>query len=166
QRQIRDNALHFQTSRKCSVQEPGRRPSSLREIAIESGPEQPETQPALVLNPEIIPCGPAVLAPPGALDAFRTFGGNYLVQRTSPSESQRWAVRHFRHRLDWLRSRQQPQWTRRKLYFSAVATERSPANITVNGLRGENSLCQLRNMAILRSQPVHASRAQPCTQAV
>src|SRR5512143_2425673 len=124
-REIRGNSefeiTHYplRTSRKRSVQEPRRRRCSLREVAVEPGAEQPEAQAALVLYAEVIPCGPSVLAPPGAFDTFGAFGSDYLVQRAPPSEAQRRPIRYFRHRLDRLRPRQQPQWARRKLYLLA-----------------------------------------------
>src|SRR6185295_7008680 len=96
-RKIRDNALRFRTSGKGAVQEPRRRTGAMREIAVKPGAEQPESKPAFVLDAEVIARRPAVLAPPGAFDAFRPFGGNHLVQRAPPTEAQRRAVRYLRH---------------------------------------------------------------------
>jgi hypothetical protein len=59
----------------------------LRQIAVKPCPEKPESKSALVLDAEIIPRRPAVLAPPGSLDPFRTFGSDHFVQCAPPSKS-------------------------------------------------------------------------------
>jgi len=121
----------------------------LREVAVEPGAEQPEAQADLVLYAEVIPGGPSVFAPPGAFDTLGAFDSDYFVQRAPPSEAQRRPIWHFRHRLDWLRPRQQPQWARRKLYLLAISAERMPTSIAVGGLCGESGLGYFRNVAVL-----------------
>src|SRR6185312_11500014 len=53
-------------SGKRPVQEPRRRTGAMREVAVESGAEQPESKSAFVLDAEVIARRPAVLAPPDA----------------------------------------------------------------------------------------------------
>jgi hypothetical protein len=90
-----------------------------------------------------------VFGPPDALDALGAFGGDDLVQGAPPPEAQGRSIRHFRHRFNWLWPRQQPQRTRRKLYLLAITTKCIPTGIVIDGLRGESSLGQFRNMAVL-----------------
>ena len=116
------------------MQEPRRRAGAVREITVESGAEQPESKPAFILDAEVIARRSAVLAPPGAFDAFRPFGGNHLVQRAPPPESQWRTIRHFRYRFDRLRPSQQPQRTRGQVNLVAKMAERAPAGIAINSL--------------------------------
>src|SRR5512144_3527 len=124
-----DITHYISASGKRPVQEPRRCTADIREVAVESGAKQPESKPAFILDAEIIARRSAVLAPPGAFDALRPFGGNHLVQRASPPESQRWAVRHFRYGFNRLRPCQQPQRAWRQINLFAVAAERAPAGI-------------------------------------
>src|SRR6516165_7868536 len=148
------------------MQEPCWRAGALCEVAIESGAEQPETQAALVLDAEIIARRPAVLAPPGTLDALGAFGRDHLMQGPPPSETQRRAVGDFGYSFDQLRPRQQPERTRRQFCFLAVLSKPGPAGIAVDGLRGKNGFGQFRNMTVLSDQPVDAARPQPGAQTI
>src|SRR5262245_48454651 len=153
-------------SRKGPVQEPTWRCCSLRQVAVKPRAEEPESKSAFVLDAEIIPRRAAVFAPPGSFDPFRTFGCDHFVQCAPPSKTQGRSIRHFRHGLDRLRPRQQPQRTRRKIGLLAILTERIPAHIAIDDLRGEASLCQFGNMTVLRRQPAYATRVQARAQAV
>src|SRR5262249_37347678 len=131
------------------------------EVRVESGADHPERQAPLVLHAEIIARRPAVLAPPGTLDALGAFGRDHLMQGPPPSETQRRAVGDFGYSFDRLRPRQQPERTRRQFCSLAGLSKPGPAGIAVDGLRGKNGFGQFRNMTVLSDQPVDAARPQP-----
>src|SRR6187551_714733 len=106
-------------SPKQPVQEPG----GCRGVTVEPGAVQPEAQARLVLHADVIARRFAVLAPPGAFDAFWPFGRGYFMQRAPPAETQRRPVRHARQGLDWLWAREQPQRPRAQIHRFAKTLE-------------------------------------------
>src|SRR6476660_3454564 len=73
---------------------PVKKPARRRHVAVKSRAKEPETQPRLVLDAEIVARGAALFAPPGAFDAFRSFRANHFVQGAAPAEAHRRAVGH------------------------------------------------------------------------
>src|SRR5260370_7586773 len=88
---------------------PVKNPARRRHVAVKSRAKEPEAQPRLVLDAEIVARGAALFAPPGAFDAFGSFRANHFVQGATPAETHRRAVRHGGEDAgDWLPLRAQP----------------------------------------------------------
>src|SRR5260370_21725564 len=73
---------------------PVKNPARRRHVAVKSRAKEPEAQPRLVLDAEIVARGAALFAPPGAFDAFGSFRANHFVQGATPAETHRRAVGH------------------------------------------------------------------------
>src|SRR5260221_1485594 len=73
---------------------PVKKPARRRHVAVKSRAKEPEAQPRLVLDAEIVARGAALFAPPGAFDAFGSFRANHFVQGATPAETHRRAVGH------------------------------------------------------------------------
>src|SRR5260370_35215677 len=71
---------------------PVKKPARRRHVAVKSRAKEPEAQPRLVLDAEIVARGAALFAPPGAFDAFGYFRANHFVQGATPAETHRRAV--------------------------------------------------------------------------
>src|SRR5262252_6229807 len=155
-------------SRIHPVEKPARR----RDVAIESRAKEPETQPRLVLDAEIVARGAALFAPPGAFDAFGPFRANHFVQGAAPAEAHRWAVGHESEDVgDGFGLGEQAQRTRAQLSVGAEAAERVPAKLGArHGLRRHRRGGEFGDMAVTddetRNPPPSEPRAQAIDQAV
>src|SRR5262249_39179461 len=135
------------SSREHPVQEPGRR----GRCAVKPRAEQPEPAAGLILDAEIIARAAALLGPPGAFDAFRTFDGDDFVERAAPAKPHRRPVGHRGDRLDRLRFHEQARRTQCEVSGEAKRAERRPTVLGARGrLRGKAQCGKLRQMRILR----------------
>src|SRR6516165_3583652 len=155
-------------SRIYPVEKPARR----RDVAIESRAKEPEAQPRLVLDAEIVARGAALFAPPGAFDAFGSFRANHFVQGAAPAEAHRRAVRHEGEDVgDGLGLGEQTQGARAQLSLGAEAAERVPAKLGArHDLRRHRRGGEFGDMAVTgdetRNPPPSEPRAQAIDQAV
>ena len=131
-----------------------------RHVAVEPGAKQPEAQSGFVLDAEIVARGAAVLAPPGAFDAFGPFGGNHFVQGAAPAETHRRAVGHEREDVrDRLGLGEQTQRPRAQSDIGAEAAERIPAELgSRRGLRRHGCGGEFGDVAVIaRPDGTHAA---------
>src|SRR5262247_1734484 len=155
-------------SRIHPVEKPARR----RHVAVESRAKEPEAQPRLVLDAEIIARGAALFAPPGAFDAFGSFRANHFMQGTAPAEAHRRAVRHESEDVgDGFGLGEQAQRTRAQLSVAAEAAECIPANLGArHGLRRHRRGGEIADMAVTddetRNPLPSESRAEAIDQAI
>src|SRR5215468_8620618 len=157
-------------SRIDPVQKPAR--GEARHIAVKPRAKNPEAQPRLVLDLEIIARRTAFFAPPGAFDALGPFGTNDFVERSPPAEARWRAVGHERKNVgDGLGFGEQTQRARAQGGRGAEAAKDIPAEggarrrLRRHGCRGE-----FGNVAVAREEPrnppASEPRAQPIDQAV
>src|SRR5215813_15413568 len=155
-------------SRIYPVEKPARR----RDVAVEPGAKEPEAQPRLVLDAEIIARGATLFAPPGAFDAFGAFRANHFMQGAAPAEAHRRAVRHEGEDVgDGFGLGEQAQRTRAQLSVGAEAAERIPAKLGArHGLRRHRRGGEFGDMAVTsdetRNPPPSEPRAQAIDQAI
>src|SRR5262245_58193238 len=155
-------------SRIYPVEKPARR----RDVAVEPGAKEPEAQPRLVLDAEIIARGATLFAPPGAFDAFGAFRANHFMQGAAPAEAHRRAVRHEGEDVgDGFGLGEQAHRTRVQLSGGAKAAERIPAKLGArHGLRRHRRGGEFGDMAVTgdetRNPPPSESRAQAVDQAI
>src|SRR6266511_3167702 len=153
-------------SRIHSMDEPARR--RRRHVAIESRAKQPEAQPRLVLDAEIVARRAALLAPPGAFDAFGPLGPNHLVQHAAPAEARRRAVGHEGEAIDdGLRLGEQTQRPWAQSGLGAKAAERIPAEFgSRHGLRRHDRDGELGNVAIAGEKTRNPLPSEPRAQSI
>src|SRR6516165_4896216 len=155
-------------SRIHPVEKPARR----RHVAVKPRAKEPEAQPRLVLDAEIIARGAALFAPPGAFDAFGSFRANHFVQGAPPAEAHRRAVGHEGEDVgDGLGLGEQTQRARVQVSVGAEAAERIPAKLSArHGLRRHRRGGEFGDMAVTgdetRNPPPPEPRAQAIDQAV
>src|SRR5262249_4176701 len=162
------NSVYRGMSRIHPVEKPARR----RHVAVEPGAKEPEAQPRLVLDAEIVARGATLFAPPGAFDAFGSFRANHFVQGAAPAEAHRRAVRHEGEDVgDGFGLGEQAQRTRAQLSVGAEAAERIPAKLGArHGLRRHRRGGEFGDMAVTsdetRNPPPSEPRAQAIDQAI
>src|SRR5262249_32085087 len=155
-------------SRIHPVEKPARR----RYVAVESRAKEPEAQPRLVLDAEIVARGAALFAPPSAFDAFGSFRANHFMQGAPPAEAHRRAVRHESEDVgDGLGLGGQTQRPGAQSNLGAEAAERIPAKLGArHGLRRHRRGGEFGDMAVTgdetRNPPPSEPRAQAIDQAV
>src|SRR6516162_2443197 len=151
-------------SRIYPVEKPARR----RHVSVESRAKEPEAQPRLVLDAEIVARGAALFAPPGAFDAFGSFRANHFVQGAAPAEAHRRAVRHEGEDVDdGLGLGEQTQRTRAQLSVGAEAAERIPAKLGArHGLRRHRRAGEFGDMAVTGDETRNPSPSEPRAQAI
>src|SRR5262249_43872288 len=155
-------------SRIHPVEKPARR----RDVAIESRAKEPEAQPRLVLDAEIVARGAALFAPPSAFDAFGSFRANHFMQGAPPAKAHRRAVRREGADVgDGLGLGEQTQRARAQSSVGAEAADRIPARLGArHGLRRHRRGGEFGDMAVTddetRNPPPSEPRAQAIDQAV
>src|SRR5215468_11358672 len=155
-------------SRIHPVEKPARR----RDVAVEPAAKEPEAQPRLILDAEIVARGATLFAPPGAFDAFGSFRTNHFMQGAAPAEAHRRAVRHEGEDVgDGFGLGEQAQRTRAQLSVGAEAAECIPANLGArHGLRRHRRGGEFGDMAVTgdetRNPPPSEPRAQAIDQAI
>src|SRR5215472_1395002 len=153
-------------SRIQSVHKPTRRRQC--RVAVKTRAEQPEAQPRRVLDVEIVARRAAVLAPPGAFDAFGSFGANHFVQGAAPAEARWRAVGHEGEDVgDGLGFDEQTQRTLAQSSLDAEAAERIPAEFgSRHGLGRNGRGGKLGNVTISGDEPRNPPPPQPRAQAI
>src|SRR5919108_3307664 len=153
-------------SRIQSMDEPARR--RRRRVAIESRAKQPEAQSRLVLDAEIVAPRTALLAPPGAFDAFGPFGPNHLVQGAAPAEARRRAVGHEGEDIrDGLGLGEQTQWPWAQSDLGPKAAERIPTEFASrHGLRRHDRGGEFGNVTIAGEKTRNPLPSEPRAQSI
>src|SRR5215469_5610101 len=155
-------------SRIHPVEKPARR----RHVAVKPRAKEPEAQPRLVLDAEIIARGAALFAPPGAFDAFGSFRANHFVQGAAPAEAHRRAVGYEGEDVgDGFGLGEQAQRARAQMSVGAKAAEPIPAKLGArHDLRRHRRGGEFGDMAVTsdetRNPPTSEPRAQAIDQAV
>src|SRR5499433_3733923 len=151
-------------SRIYPVEKPARR----RDVAVEPGAKEPEAQPRLVLDAEIVARGATLFAPPGAFDAFGSFRANHFMQGAPPAKAHRRAVRREGEDVgDGLGLGEQTQWARAQLSLGAEAAERIPAKLGArHDLRRHRRGGEFGDMAVTGDETRNPPPSEPCAQAI